>query len=365
LLHSSNSSEEYKGDNKQIYQEQNMKGREFPGTVASASAGAVLAIGSTAGPAVRTASAATKKSIENTPVILECAINGSTTRARNPLVAETPSEQAAEIIRCLDAGATIVHTHSNIPDQDPNIAAEPYMEAYKPVWKKHPQAILYATANFDPKVYNRTRKPWPGEIQCGHQRLLAEAGLVNMVLFDTGVVPLGGYDEQGVPGPDSAFFWYGFWPEDVRFILQTCKDLGTGASISVFEPGWMKNVVAMVKNGTLPRGSKLNIYFASESFAGMAPPIPEALDLYLKMIEGLDLKWSVGYIGDKSVMDTPMARLALERGGSFRVGLEDWPNGTSNVEQLKRAKEIIDAVGRPVVTGAEAIKYLDIPFAAT
>jgi 3-keto-5-aminohexanoate cleavage enzyme len=132
----------------------------------------------------------------------------------------------------------------------------------------------------------------------------------------------------------------------------------------VFEPGWMKIVVAMVKNDTLPRGSKLNIYFASESFAGMAPPIPEALDLYLKMIEGLDLKWSVGYIGDKSVMDTPMARLALERGGSFRVGLEDWPNGTSNVEQLNRAKEIIDAVGRPVVTGAEAIKYLDIPFAA-
>jgi hypothetical protein len=32
---------------------------------------------------------------------------------------------------------------------------------------------------------------------------------------------------------------------------------------------------------------------------------------------------------------------------------------------LKRAKEIINAVGRPVVTGAEAIEYLDIPFAAT
>ena len=37
------------------------------------------------------------------------------------------------------------------------------------------------------------------------RRLLAEAGLVNMVLFDTGVVPLGVYDKQGVPGPDSAF----------------------------------------------------------------------------------------------------------------------------------------------------------------
>jgi uncharacterized protein (DUF849 family) len=116
----------------------------------------------------------------------------------------------------------------------------------------------------------------------------------------------------------------------------------------------------MVQAGTLPRGSKLNIYFASDRYSGFAPAIPEALELYLKMMEGLNLKWSVGYIGNKSVMDTPLARMALERGGSFRVGLEDWPNGTSNVEQLNRAKEIINAVGRPVVTGAEAIKYLDI-----
>jgi len=336
-----------------------MKRREFIGTLAGA--GALLAVS----PAVRAASAATRKSVENTPVILECAINGSTTKAKNPLVPETPSEQAAEIIRCVDAGATIVHSHSNQPNEDPKKAAQPYMETYRPVWNKHPHAILYATANFDPKVYNRTRRAWIGKVQCGHQRILAEVGLANMVLFDTGVVPLGVYDKEGVPGPDSAFFWYGFWPDDVRYILQTCKDLGTGASISVFEPGWMKNVVAMVRAGTLPRGSKLNIYFASDSYAGMAPPIPEALELYLKMIEGMDLKWSVGYIGKKSVMDTPLARLALERGGSFRVGLEDWPNGTSNVEQLKRAKEIIDGVGRKVVTGAEAIKYLDIPYAAT
>ncbi len=336
-----------------------MERRKFMGTLAGA--GAMLA----AGPVVRAATAVTKKSVDNTPVILECAITGSTTKAKNPLVPATEEEHSAEIIQCLDAGATIIHTHSNHPNEDPKIAARFYMESYRPVWKKHPHAILYATANFHPKLYNRTRKVWPGKVQCGHHRILAEAGLVNMVLFDTGVVPLGVYDKEGVPGPDSAFFWYGFWPEDVRYILQTCKDLGTGASISVFEPGWMKTVVAMGRAGTLPRGSKLNIYFASDSFAGMAPPIPEALELYLKMIEGMDLKWSVGYIGDKSVMDTPLARLALERGGSFRVGLEDWPNGTSNVAQLKRAKEIIDAVGRPVVTGAEAIKYLDIPFAAT
>jgi len=57
--------------------------------------------------------------------------------------------------------------------------------------------------------------------------------------------------------------------------------------------------------------------------------------------------------------------MALETGGSFRVELEDWGTGPSNLEQIKRATEIINAVSRPIVTGAEAIEYLDIPFAAT
>lgn len=325
---------------------------------------ATAGVMSVAGAATR-ALAVEQQSVENTPVILECAINGSTTKAKNPHAPGTPAEHTAEVINCLDAGASIIHMHSNQPNEDVKLAAQPYIDIYKPVWKKHPRAILYATANFDPQVYNRERRAWPGKVQCGHQRILAEAGVVNMVLFDTGVVPQGAFDKEGVPGPDSAFFWYGFWPDDVRYIQQVCKDFATGTSISVFEPGWMKTVVAMAKAGSLPRGSKVNIYFGADKYAAMAPAIPEALELYLKMIEGLDLKWAVGYIGDKSVMDTPLARMSLERGGSFRVGLEDWPNGTSNVAQLKRAQEIINAVGRPIVSGAKAIEYLDIPFPAT
>ncbi len=336
-----------------------MDRREFLGALAGVGALSVL------GSATRATSTDSEKSVEDTPVILECAINGSTTKARNPLVPETAKEQSAEITRCLEAGATIIHSHSNQPNPDPKIAAQFYLEAFRPIWKLHPHAIVYATANFDPKLYNRTRKTWPGEVQCGHHRVLAEAGVANMLLLDMGVVPLGVFDEQGVPGPDSSFYWYGFGPDDIRVAKQICRDFGTGASISVFEPGWMKTVVAMAKAGTLPRGSKLNIYFGPDNFSAMAPLIPEALELYLKMMEGLDLKWSVGTIGNDSIMDSPLARMALERGGSFRVGLEDWATGPSNVEQIERAKEIVDAVGRRVVTGAEAIEYLDIPYAPT
>jgi uncharacterized protein (DUF849 family) len=341
-----------------------MNRRKFIGTTVAAAGAALAASRVVAGPATSGLRSNFSFKKEETPVILEVAINGSTNKKVNATAPETPAEIAQQAIECLDAGATIIHAHTNKPMQDADAAAQIYIEAFEPVRKKHPNAILYPTANFDPAVYHKNRTSWRPEIQSGHYRKMAEAGAANMVLFDTGVVPISVYNEKGLPGPPDKFWWYGFWPGDGDIILDVCKEFGCGASISVFEPGWMKNVVAMARAGTLPRGAKVIIYFADYDWAGMAPPIPEALQLYLHMIEGLDLKWSVGMIGG-DIMDTPLARMSLERGGSFRVGLEDWWTGPSNLEQMQRAKELINKVGRPIVTGADAIKYLDIPFPTT
>jgi uncharacterized protein (DUF849 family) len=339
-----------------------MKRREFGATLAGAGA-ALMASRVNAGPATTgmRSNFAFKKA--DTPVILEVAINGGTTKKANPTAPETAAEISEESIKCFDAGATIVHAHSNKPSENLAAAAQTYIDAFTPVRKKHPHAIIYPTANFDAAEYHKNRTVWAPEIQSGHYRPIAEAGLANMVLLDTGVVPIGAFDKNGLI-PEDNFWWYGFWPRDNKIVLDVCKDLGTGASISVFEPGWMKNVIAMARAGTLPRGTKLNIYFADYNFTGMAPPVPEALQLYLHMMEGLDLKWSVGLIAN-DIMATPLAQMALERGGSFRVGLEDWGKGPSNLEQMARAKELINKVGRPIVSGAEAIEYLDIPYPAT
>ncbi len=339
-----------------------MNRRDFGKAVVTTGA-ALVAGRAYAGPATSDLRSNYAVNLEETPVILEVAISGSTTKKINPEAPETGPELADEAIKCFDAGATIVHTHSNKPSENVDEAVQAYVDAFAPVREKHPYGIMYPTANFDPAAYHQNRTVWPPEIQSGHYRPLAEAGLANMILLDTGVVPLAVYDDNGLI-PEKGFWWYGFWPGDSKIVLDTCNELGCGASISVFEPGWMKNVVAMARAGTLPRGSKLNIYFADYGFAGMAPPVPEALQLYLHMIEGLDLKWSVGLIAN-DIMETPLARMALERGGSFRVGLEDWATGPSNLEQLARAKELIDKVGRKVATGAEAIEVLDIPYPAT
>ena len=91
-----------------------------------------------------------------------------------------------------------------------------------------------------------------------------------------------------------------------------------------------------------------------------APPIPEALDLYCAMLGDTDLPWGSTMLGG-SLLDTPIARATVERGGHLRVGLEDDGAGPSNVDQVKRAVALCAEVGRPVATTSEARAILDMP----
>lgn len=326
---------------------------------------AALGVVAIAAPAVRPSRAVAASHVENVPVVLECGINGSTKKAKNPLAPETVQEHIAEMGKCIEAGATIVHNHSNHGSPDPQEAAQFYLDVFGPVRQRHPDAIMYATVNFDAAEFNRTRTSWPNALQCQHQRILAQSGLANMVLFETGVSAAALFDDDGAPKSEG-FFVYQFWPEDIRFTRNVCEEFGAGASFSVYEPGWLKNILAMAQAGTLPRGSKLNLYFGGDEFPAMAPPIPEALELYLAMMEGFDLNWGVACPArDGSIIDTPIARLALERGGGLRVGLEDDTTGPANTEQIARAHQLAAEVGRQVITGAKAIEFLDIPYPPT
>lgn len=303
-----------------------------------------------------------KDAVEDIPVVIECAINET---RKKPYEPKTVEEHITEMVTMLDAGAGIAHNHSKVFSKDPNEAAEFYGQVYREVFKKHPHAIVYPTINLDMEVLKKERRALgPGEA-IAHHRVLAEQGLTNMVMFDTGVSAISVLQEDGTP-LDAAYYVYQFWPEDIRFQLATCADFGCGAAVAVYEPGWMKNIVALARAGTLPRGSKINLFFGFDNFGSMPPPVPEALELYLKMMEGLDLKWSVGCpLSEKGIMDTPLAQMALERGGHLRVGLEDYTTGPTNLEQLEQAKELVAKVGRRTIHGADAIEYLDIPFPAT
>jgi 3-keto-5-aminohexanoate cleavage enzyme len=78
------------------------------------------------------------------------------------------------------------------------------------------------------------------------------------------------------------------------------------------------------------------------------------------MLGDTQVPWAVAVLGG-SVLDTPIARVALERGGHLRVGIEDWDDGPSNVEQVAAAVACCAEVGRRVATVAEAGQLLGLP----
>jgi uncharacterized protein (DUF849 family) len=72
------------------------------------------------------------------------------------------------------------------------------------------------------------------------------------------------------------------------------------------------------------------------------------------MLTPTGLPWSVAVLGG-DVIACGLARLALERGGHLRVGLEDYqgPRQPTNEELVREAVALCAEVGRPVATCAE------------
>jgi uncharacterized protein (DUF849 family) len=93
------------------------------------------------------------------------------------------------------------------------------------------------------------------------------------------------------------------------------------------------------------------------------PPTEHALLAYLDLLEGTGLPWSVSVWGG-DLFDTPVARLALERGGHLHVGLEehfDPVRKPTNAEIVDQAVALCREMGRPVASVADAVRILDLP----
>ena len=131
----------------------------------------------------------------DTPVILEAAINGLTEPDRNPSVPRSPEEVTREALACVDAGATIVHNHTDDPIFDGVTAshsAAPYIDAWKPVLDEHPGIFLYPTmTGGGPHTTIEQRY--------AHIPEAAAAGALTMGIVDPGSVNLGRFESDGAP----------------------------------------------------------------------------------------------------------------------------------------------------------------------
>lgn len=288
-----------------------------------------------------------------TPVILEAAINGVTTRERNPNVARTPAEISAEAIACIEAGATILHSHNDDPVIDmvtPEHDAAPYVEAWAPVLERHPDVYLYPTMTGGGPHTTVERR-------YGHIPEIARAGALRMGIVDPGSLNIAGFDPDGTPASSDVVYLNS--NADIRYMVDTCTELEVPISFSIFDGSFMRTAVAYVRSGRIRHGGQIKIFFGSDFAPFGIPATPAGLEAYLDILGDCPLPFSVAIPGG-DVLESEVGRLALERGGHLRVGIEDYvgPGQPTNVEILERARKLCESVGRPIATPSETARLL-------
>ena len=292
------------------------------------------------------------------PLVIEAALNGGTPKSRNPHVPKSAAEIAGDALACLSEGAAIIHTHIDTFDLKGEAAATRYLDDWAAVWEERPDAILYSTI-----AGGRT----PQE-RFDHYRPLARRGM-QMAAFDPGSVNLAAHGDDGLPG--AAQFVYTTSYADIAYLVDLMAAERLGPSIAIYEPGFLRATLAYHKAGKLPQGAFVKFYFGgpynmldgkrSDVTFGL-PPTEKALDAYLEMMEGSGLPWAVTVLGG-DVTALGMSRLAIERGGHVRLGLEDFvgERQPSNAELVAEVVDLARRAGREVASCAQAASVLSLP----
>lgn len=300
-----------------------------------------------------------QQSEAQTPVIIEVAVNGAGTKDRSPHFPCSTQEIVADAIACIDAGATIIHTHNDNIRKSGAIAAEAYAEVYREIRAVRPEAILHPTVVLADEQAERF----------AHLRPLAEQNLVDMASFDPGSTNVA--FNPGSDGLPQREFVYANSYGEIAYAFASLCELGLGGSLAIYEPSFLRATLGFHAAGLLPRGSLVKLYFGGgrdpsggpvNPFSFGLPPTEKALEAYLEMVEGSGLPWAAAVPGGDLVA-CGLAALTLQRGGHLRVGLEDYAGSRqpTNLELVSEAVTACAQAGRPVATARQARALLGFP----
>ena len=289
------------------------------------------------------------------PLIIESSLNGATSKAVNPNVPYGDEEIVADALACMEAGAALIHNHTDEPifGGSGELDYERYARPWRLLINQRPDAILTPTMPVG-------QEGVPVETRYRHVERMAEEGLLAQGLCDPGTFNLSILDEDGLFAPSDMLYRNDM--HDSRYYVEACRRLSIGLSISIFEPGFLKFVLAYHREGKLPPGGMLKFYFASDDLPFGMPPSAASLDAYLGMLGDCDLPWLVSSFGDDCV-GCGIAEEAIVRGGHVQVGLEPYAGHRqpTNVELVEEVVALAKKLGRPIASPAQAAEILELP----
>jgi len=299
----------------------------------------------------------------NDKVIITCAVTGAIhTPSMSPHLPVTPEEIAAAAVGAAEAGAAIVHLHARDPetgkpDQTPEAFAR-----FLPRIKQATNAVINLTTGGAPYMTVQERvKP--------AEQFKPEVASLNMGSMNFGLFPMlnrfkdfkHGWERDALEASRDLVFRNSF--ADIEFVLRKLGDAGTRFEFECYDISHLYNLSHFLERGLVKPPLFVQSVFGI--LGGIGPHSEDVLHMKrtADRLFGKQYKWSVLGAGRNQMA---IAAQAAAMGGNVRVGLEDslWAGkgrlATSNAEQVRMVRQIIEGLGRSIATPDEAREILEL-----
>lgn len=296
-------------------------------------------------------------------VMITCAVTGAIhTPSMSAHLPITAAEIADAAIGAAEAGAALVHVHARDPvtgkpDQAPE-AFEPFLK----VIKQRSKAVINITTGGAPTMTVEERlRP------CAIFK--PEVASLNMGSMNFGLYPMldrfktfkHDWEQPYLAGSHDRIFKNTF--KDIENILTTCAENETRFEIECYDIGHLYTLAHFADRGLVKPPFFVQSVFGILGGIGPHPEDVTHMKRTADRLFGSDYQWSVLGAGRNQLA---IAAQAVAMGGNLRVGLEDslWIGpgklATSNAEQVRAARQIVEAMGLEIASPDDAREMLKL-----
>lgn len=293
------------------------------------------------------------------PVIITCAPTGG---IHTPTMSEylpiTPAEIATASIEAAEAGASIIHLHARDPETGKPDPRPEIFQQFLPVIKQSTDAVINISTG-------------GGLGMTMDQRLLAatsaspEMASLNMGSMNFGIFPLLGKYKEWKHDWEPKFLEMTrdfIFPNTFATIEYALKNLGeahgTKFEFECYDLSHLYNIKWFIDQGLIKPPFFVQMVFGI--LGGVGADLENLVHMHKiadRLFGAENYEWSVLAAGRHQM---PFATQSALLGGNLRVGLEDslfigkGELATSNAQQVRRIREIVERLGLTVATPAEA-----------
>ena len=264
------------------------------------------------------------------PCIICVAITGSVaTKADNPAVPTSVTEQVESIHASFEAGASIAHCHVRNPDQTPTSDPDLFARLMEGIKQHCPGMIIQLSTG-------------------GRSGAGAERGGMLPLRPDMASLTVGSnnFPTRVYENP----------PDLVNWLASEMRQYEIKPEIEAFDLSHIHHAAKMNREGHIP--GRLYVQFVMGVKNAM-PADKDVFDYYVKTLERLlpDADWCGAGIGAQQIK---LNEWCIAAGGHVRTGLEDNVRldkntlAPSNAALVKRAVDLCDQYRRPVATWQQA-----------